>query len=114
MSSDAVLLSCLYVTERARHHGVAKTLLQSVEKALYVREVKAIEAFGRDPKDTEMTALGPIDFYLKNGFYVKRNHPRYPLMRLDLKTTLPWQLNLEAVLQSLVVPLRQRTPVPGR
>ncbi len=114
ISHDAVFLSCLLVREDARRHGVAKTLLQSIEKALYVRNVKAIEAFARHGGDDETSALGPLDFYLSNGFYVKRQHPTYPLVRLDLKTAVPWQLNLEAILESLVIPLRRRSPVPSR
>ncbi|RJQ55989.1 MAG: N-acetyltransferase [Actinobacteria bacterium] len=114
VSGEAAFLSCLFVREDLRRHGVAKALLQSIEKALYLRDVKAIEAFARTTDDEETTALGPVDFYLKNGFYVKRGHIKYPLVRLDLKTAVPWQLNLEAMLENLVVPLRQRSPAPSR
>jgi len=114
ISADAVFLSCLLVREDARHHGVAKTVLQAIEKSLYTRRAKAIEAIARASDLEELTALGPVDFYLKNGFYIKSDHPRYPLVRLDLKTALPWQFDLEAMLQSLSVQLRpMRAPAPS-
>lgn len=107
VSADAVFLSCLLVREEARHHGVAKTLLGAIEKALFVRRVKAIEALATTPGAGRLSALGPVDFYLQNGFYVKRDHPTYPLVRLDLKTAVPWQVDLEAMLHSLRIPLRR-------
>lgn len=115
VSADAVFLSCLLVRDDVRRHGVAKTLLQAVEKSLFTRHAKAIEAFARNPGLDEISALGPVDFYLKNGFYVKHDHPLYPLVRLDLKTAISWQVSLEAMLESLTVPLRpSRAPVPSR
>jgi len=113
ISADAVFLSCIFVRQDVRHHGVAKTLLQSIEKSLYMRRVKAIEALARTGNLDEPSALGPVEFYLQNGFYVKHDHPAFPLVRLDLKNAVPWQLDLESMLQSLTVPLRpSRAPAP--
>lgn len=113
ISADAVFLACILVREDVRQHGVAKTLLQSIEKTLYARNAKAVEAIARTSGIEELTALGPLEFYLQNGFYIKRDHPRYPLVRLDLRTALPWQIDLEAMLQSLKIPLRAaRAPAP--
>lgn len=115
VSADAVFLSCLLVREDARQHGVAKTLLQAIEKSLYCRHVKAIEALAKTSGLDNLSALGPVEFYLKNGFYIKHDHPLYPLVRLDLKTAIPWTLNLEAMLESLTLPLRPaRAPIPTR
>jgi hypothetical protein len=43
-----------------------------------------------------------------------RPHPRYPLMRLELKTVVAWTENIEAVLESLQLPVlgRERVPEP--
>ena len=114
ISADAVFLSCLFVREDMRRHGVAKALLQSIEKTLYTRNVKAIEAIAKTSGTQDLSALGPAEFYLQNGFYIKHDHPLYPLVRLDLKTALPWQIDLEGILQSLRVPLRAgRAPAPS-
>lgn len=114
VSADAVFLSCLLVREDVRHHGVAKTLLQSIEKSLYLRRAKAVEAIARAGGQDECSALGPVDFYLQNGFYIKHEHPVYPLVRLDLKSAVPWQLDIESVLESLKVQLRPaRAPAPS-
>ncbi len=51
-----------------------------------------------------------LAFLLENGFTIVRPDPRYPLLRLDLKSLVLWQDNLEAVLESLRFPMR----VPNR
>ena len=57
----------------------------------------------------DMPMLG-MPFLLRNGFTVSRPHPKYPLMRLDLRTLAVLREDLEAMLESLRFPLR----VPNR
>ena len=54
-----------------------------------------------------------VEFLLRNGFTVARPHPLVPLLRVDLKSLVSWTENLEAVLDSLRLPVRapRREPV---
>lgn len=112
-SVDAVLLACLHVGPEVRDAGLGKVLLQSVLRDLVSRGERVLEAYGAaDPLDRRHSPLLSVGFLLKQGFSVTRPHPRYPLMRLELRTLVAWTENLEAVLESLQLPLLKRERVP--
>ena len=54
-----------------------------------------------------------VEFLLRNGFVVATPHPEVPLLRLDLKSLVSWSDNLEAVLESLRIPLRVPSRAPA-
>jgi GNAT superfamily N-acetyltransferase len=83
-SEDAVFLACLYIPRRElRGLGIGKFLLSAVESDLRARGYKAIETFAR--KGSESSPAGPLEFYLKHGFSVKRDRDDFPLVRKKLK-----------------------------
>ncbi|MDI6715603.1 MAG: GNAT family N-acetyltransferase [Actinomycetota bacterium] len=106
VSSDAILLTCLYVLPYAQGNGLGRVLLQSIEASLVKRRVRAIEVFAtrRDEHPP-----GPIEFYLQNGFYILRDDPQFPLLRLELKTLVGWQINIQFALDGLKIPARVRS-----
>lgn len=108
VSRDALFLACLYISPEIRGQGCGRRLLQASQKDLFKRKFKAIETFGK--KTSSEVPCGPVDFYLKNGFYILRDDREFPLMRLDLKSMVAWQESVEAALESLKAPLAQRTP----
>jgi hypothetical protein len=67
------------------------------------RKVRAVEAFA-DRAPTRRDCLVPAGFLEASGFQVVRDHPRYPLMRMDLRTALTWKDAREAALEALRVP----------
>ena len=84
-------------------------LIQGVARDLTKRGVRAIEAFGdakfddvdesgRNSKD----CLAPADFFLAVGFKTVRPHPRYPRLRLELRTALSWKSDVEYALEKLL------------
>ena len=82
-SDDAVFLSCLYVPKRElRGMGIGKCMLEIVESDLLRRGYKAVETFAR--KGSESSPAGPLEFYLKHGFSVKRERDEFPLVRKEL------------------------------
>jgi ribosomal protein S18 acetylase RimI-like enzyme len=109
------LISCLHISVDARHHGLGTVLLRAALRDLVGRGERRVEAFAYTtatmPLD-DMPMLG-MPFLLRNGFTVSRPHPIYPLMRLDLKSLVVWQDNLEAVLESLRFPLRVPKQAPA-
>lgn len=106
-SPDAVLISCMYILDEARHLGLGKVLLQAALRDLVQRQERAVESYARGRRaehDRHRYPLMTEDFLLAQGFQVVRHHPVYPLMRLDLKTLASWTENLEAALESLRIP----------
>lgn len=113
-SDDAVLLACLHVATDARHAGLGKVLLQAALRDLVTRGEKALEAYAAvDAVDRRRTPMVTVEFLLRQGFTVIRPNPRYPLMRLELRSLAAWTENIEAVLESLQLPLRVRERVPA-
>jgi GNAT superfamily N-acetyltransferase len=113
-SEDAVLLACMHVDDEARHVGLGKVLLLAAFRDLVTRGEKALEAYAASgPFERSTSPLMTVEFLLKQGFVVARPHPRYPLMRLEMRTLAAWTENVEAVLESLQLPVLKRERVPA-
>ena len=93
VSADAVLLMTAHVVPPFAGGGLGRMLVQGVARDLTKRGIKAIEAFG-DAKFGDGGAspagrcLAPADFFLSVGFKTVRPHPRFPRLRLELRTAL--------------------------
>jgi len=109
------LLACLHIAPDALHRGLGTLLLRSCMSDLVARGERRLEAFAYTDTGASietMPMLG-LPFLLRNGFTVVRPDPRYPLMRLELKSLVAWQDSLEAMLDSLRFPLRVPRRVPA-
>jgi GNAT superfamily N-acetyltransferase len=109
-SSDAVLLSALYVEPGARGGGLARMLVQGMAKDLIERGgISAVEAFG-DTRGPGVLGGGhclvPVDFLTSVGFKTQRAHATTPRMRMDLRTALSWRDELEGALERLLGAVR--------
>lgn len=102
VSPDAVLLMTAHVLPDFAGGGIGRMLVQGVAKDLTRRGVRAIEAFG----DLKWQELGhcvvPADHLLAVGFKTVRPHPRYPRLRLELKTAVSWREDVEVALERLL------------
>lgn len=111
VSADAALLMTANVVPSFAGGGLGRMLVQGVARDLTKRGIKAIEAFG-DAKYGEADATGrsgdgsgclaPADFFLSVGFKTVRPHPRYPRLRLELRTALSWKSDVEYALERLL------------
>lgn len=106
VSDDAIFLACLYISPTSRGKSLGRQLLEKVEKKLYKRNFKAIETFANNTPDEAPSS--PVEFYLRNGFFILRDDREFPLMRLDIKAIVPWQESVEAALDSLALPLKRK------
>lgn len=109
------LIACLHISADARHHGLGTVLLRACLRDLVGRGERRVESFAFTSSTAdvdEMPMLG-MPFLLRNGFVVSKPNSSYPLMRLDLKSLIVWQDNLEAVLESLRFPLRVPRRAPA-
>jgi GNAT superfamily N-acetyltransferase len=115
VSRDAVLLATLAVVPAFEGQGIGRVLLQTMARDLTKRKVRAVEAFAdRVPSGRDCRV--PAGLLEACGFQVVRDHPRYPLMRMDLRTALTWKDAREAALEALRVPAPAQPalrPVPS-
>ncbi|MEV6603346.1 GNAT family N-acetyltransferase [Kutzneria sp. NPDC051319] len=102
VSADAVLLTALRVLPEFERGGLGRVLVQAVAKDLTRRGVKAIEAFSDASIDDEAGCVIPSNFLLSVGFKTVRPHPRWPRLRLELRTALSWKEDVEAALERLL------------
>jgi hypothetical protein len=104
VSADAALLTTAHVVSDFAGGGLGRMLVQAVARNLTKRGIRAIEAFGDASPRTEgeHSCLAPADFFLAVGFKTVRPHPRYPRLRLELRTTLSWKSDVEYAIDRLL------------
>ncbi|WP_156755392.1 GNAT family N-acetyltransferase [Actinokineospora pegani] len=112
ISPDAVVLTGFHVLPEFRGGGLGRMLVQAVAKDLTRRGVKAIEAFGDADPDEERSCVVPADFLTSVGFKTVRQHPRWPRLRLDLRTGITWKEDVEAALEQLLNTVSVSTASP--
>jgi hypothetical protein len=101
VSPDAVLLTTAFILPEFAGGGLGRMLVQGVAKDLTRRGVKAMEAFG-DAKWEAPNCLVPADYLRSVGFKTVRPHPRFPRLRLELKSTVSWREDVEVALERLL------------
>jgi GNAT superfamily N-acetyltransferase len=106
ISADAVLLMSAHVLPTFAGGGLGRMLIQGVARDMTKRGIRAIEAFGDakfgDEMDELSGCLAPADFFLAVGFKTVRPHPRFPRVRLELRTALSWKSDVEYALEKLL------------
>lgn len=112
-SGDAYLLATVWVQPHYREHGLGRLLIQAAIKDAHRDDAGAVEAYG-DRRWRERRCLLPATWLLHEGFEVHREHPRTPLLRLDVRRTARWADSLEHALEEVlgVLPRRRPAPVP--
>ncbi|MET7639253.1 GNAT family N-acetyltransferase [Streptomyces sp. NPDC005438] len=101
VTPDAVQLITARLVPGFQGQGLGRVMVQTVAKDVLRRGFKAIEAFG-DARWQGPGCLLPADHLLAVGFKTVRPHPRYPRLRLELRTTLSWKQDVEQALDKLL------------
>ncbi|MDH6215056.1 GNAT family N-acetyltransferase [Streptomyces pseudovenezuelae] len=109
VSPDAVQLMTGFIAPGYQGQGLGRVMVQTVAKDVLRRGFKAIEAFG-DARWKEPGCVLPADHLLAVGFKTVRQHPTYPRLRLELRTTLSWKEDVEMALDRLLGAV-QKEPV---
>ena len=89
-------------------------LAQAVAKDLTRRGVKAVEVFGDARPGTEPSCMVPADFLRSVGFKTVRPHPRWPRLRMELRSAMTWKEDVEAALEQLLGSITPSAAVHGR
>ena len=99
VSDDAALLSTVRILPEYTGGGLGRVLVQAVVKDLMGRRVvRALEAFG-DAQGHENRCLVPARFLTAVGFKTVQPHPRYPRLRLDLRSVVTWRGEMETAVE---------------
>lgn len=101
VSPDAAVLMTLHVLPEFTGGGLGRTLVQAIAKDLTRRGVRAVEAFG-EVSWTAPHCVVPAGHLLSVGFKTIRPHPRWPRLRLELKSTVSWREDVEVALERLL------------
>lgn len=109
VSADAVQLMSAWLMPDFRGQGLGRVMVQTVAKDVLRRGFKAIEAFG-DARWKEPACVLPADHLLSVGFKTVRAHPRFPRLRLELRSTVSWKADVESALDRLLGAV-QKDPV---
>ncbi len=116
VSEDAVLLTSVIVRPEYAGGGLGRVLVKTVVKDVINRGgIRAVEAFA-DRAGTPGVYGGcvvPADFLLRVGFKTHRGHPRYPRLRMDMRSVLTWREEVEAALEKLIGAVRPRAVRPA-
>lgn len=111
-SDDALLLATLWVDPRHRELGIGRRLVQAAIKEALRTDLAAVEVYG-DRRFREHDCVVPAMWLLHEGFEVHREHPRYPLLRLDTKRTARWTEAIEHAWDEVTDRLPRLKPKPA-
>jgi GNAT superfamily N-acetyltransferase len=101
ISRDALFLAMLRVLPDAAGRGVGKALVHAILKEAKARGKRAVECYG-DRGWRHEACIVPAGFLEAIGFRVKREHPRFPLYRIDLGSLAKASKNVEAVVEAFL------------
>lgn len=112
-SDDALVLATLWVAPDARGHGLGRSVVVGVLRDAHDAGLRAVEAVGH--RGPSSSCVLPERFLVSVGFVVHHEHPRFPLLRLDLRQTVRWQDAMEHAIEGVrsVLTRRERSPVPS-
>jgi Acetyltransferase (GNAT) family len=114
VSGDAVQLLTARIAPEHTESGLGRVLVQAVVKDVMGRRgVKAIEAYG-DLRHTADACVLPAAFLTAVGFKTVQAHPRFPRLRLELRSVATWRGELEAALErwlGAIIPEKGAGPV---
>lgn len=110
-SRDALLLATLWVEPPYRKRGIGRALVQAAVKEALRLGLPAVEAYG-DRRWRESDCTLPCTWLLHEGFEVSSEHPRYPVLRVDVKRTVRWTDAIEHAVEEMLDLLPRRAPAP--
>ncbi|MFA5890604.1 MAG: GNAT family N-acetyltransferase [Actinomycetota bacterium] len=113
ISKDALFLAVIRVLPEFGDAGIGKALVLAVLKEAKARGKKAVEAYGDRGWQAEACIM-PGAFLEAIGFRVKRDHPRFPLYRLDLGSLGKLGKNVEAAVEAFLESMFSAEPLPHK
>ncbi|HEX6579104.1 MAG TPA: GNAT family N-acetyltransferase [Jiangellaceae bacterium] len=103
VSADAALLVTALVRPDRQGVGLGRSLVHAAAKDMAQRGFRAVEAFG-DAQWERPDCVLPADYLTVVGFQTVRPHHRWPRLRLDLRSTIDFRVEVavERILGTVV------------
>lgn len=112
ISKDALFLATLWIEPPFRGGHLGRVLLHATIKEALRTERRAVEAYG-DRRHRDATCVLPGTWLLHEGFALHRDHPRYPLHRLDVRSVVRLGDTIELALDAVLGKIGARRPEPA-
>lgn len=112
VSKDAWFLATGHVLPEAQGRGLGKALIQAVLRDAKEHGKRALECFA-DREWCQPDCMLPADFCERVGFRVRRDHARFPLMRIDVRSLAKLTETAAEAVEDLLRSVRIPTPAPG-
>ncbi len=109
VSKDAYLLATLYVIPEFAGRGIGKAMIQAVLRDAKERGKRALECFA-DRRWAGPDCMIPAEFCEAVGFKIKRDHMRFPLMRIDVRSLAKVAETMEAAVEAFLEAVRVTEP----
>lgn len=107
VSDDVLVLATVWVEPDFRGAGLGRLLVRAAVKEVIKRDLDALEAYG-DRRHRDGRCLLPATWLVHEGFQLHRDHPRYPLFRMDVKSIASWVEPLETAFEQALAGLKGR------
>lgn len=110
-SEDALVLATMWLDPGHRNRGLGRLLLQEAIKQAIHQHLAAVEVRA-DRRWRPDNCVLPITWLLHEGFEVAVEHPRWPLLRLEVSRTVRWSETVEQAVNEMLGRLPRRTSAP--
>ncbi len=105
VSKDALFLATVHVMQEYQGQGIGKLLVQNIVKSAKEHGKRAVECFA-DKQWQGYDCMIPAEFGHAIGFKIKRDHIRFPLLRIDIRSLAKLSESVEAALESFLESLK--------
>ncbi|TMK20946.1 MAG: GNAT family N-acetyltransferase [Actinobacteria bacterium] len=112
VSKDAWFLATAYVLPEAVGRGLGKALVQAVLRDAKEHGKRALECFA-DRSWAGPDCMLPAGFCERIGFKVRREHVRFPLMRIDVRSLAKLTESAAEALEDFLRHVAYPAPAPG-
>jgi GNAT superfamily N-acetyltransferase len=112
VSKDAWFLATAHVIDEACGRGLGKALVQAVLKDAKEHGKKALECFA-DRSWAHPDCILPAEFTERIGFKVRRDHVRFPLMRIDVRSIAKLTESAAEAVEEFLRSVTTPVPTPG-
>jgi GNAT superfamily N-acetyltransferase len=113
VSKDAWFLATAHVLPEFEGRGIGKALVQAVLRDAKEHGKKALECFA-DRQWAGRDCIVPEGFCERIGFKVRREHIRFPLMRIDVRSIAKLTETAAEAVEEFLRTVRSPAPSPAR
>jgi len=112
VSKDAWFLATVHVLPEVERRGLGKAMVQAVLRDAKEHGKRALECFA-DRSWAGPDCIVPSEFCERIGFKVRRDHARFPLMRIDVRSIAKLTETAAEAFEDFLRHVTVPSPAPG-